>query len=192
MEFITDFNIEFHRHLMHLYFQWKKLFYEELSDYTFAAKELDEEKFSLLLLDTTKALIRILPAKYDDGLYCWEDTIKLLAYLRAFSEYPTVTLDPITLNFDTAKAITNSLLDFLLLDRKSSLDIFKSLQITIYNFEDDSLSKIPYKFDSASFTAVKKAIMNGGTYDMWDMKTLEIENFLDRAFHSDSDTPSPA
>ena len=55
MEFITDFNIEFHRHLMHLYFQWKKLFYEELSDYTFAAKELDEEKFSLLLLDTTKA-----------------------------------------------------------------------------------------------------------------------------------------
>ena len=167
-----EFNAELNLELEEIKSRWEDIFFDEIESYAFADAELNEEMFSSLILDTAKAFNMVFPQKSADALYCWEGAVSVFAYLKAFSVYPTVTSDHITLNFDVAKMISKRLIERFEIAQEhcSPWNIFEKFTIPMECLPDDyeknpvGVAFIPYNLETGDFTPIKNAIMAGGTY----------------------------
>lgn len=167
-----EFNAKLSHELNELKERWGHIFYEEIEGYSLSDMELDEELFASLFFATAKALDTVLPPKSNDPLYCWEGAMCVFAYLKAFSVYPTLLDDDTTLNFDAAKMIAKRLIERFeeAQEKYSPWNIFEHFTIPMVDLPDDyevnpvGIAFIPYNLENGDFTAIKKAIADGGIY----------------------------
>ncbi len=167
-----EFNADFNAVLVDLNERWEYIFSVEIEDWAFAETSLDSELFSDLIYDTARALDAALPERTAAPLYCWEATMGLFGYLKAFSVFPTVVGDFASVGFDAAKTVAKRLIERYAdaAEHFAPWDVFEDFDVPFdclpdsYEKDPNGIAFIPYSLEDGDLSALEQALRDGGIY----------------------------